>query len=68
VIFLAKSNLALTMVFGEKIQSQLEEIKVIVKIVSNMNLIKIDSFKKETNKGAMSMTALASMEVSVLKI
>jgi len=27
VIFLAKSNLALTMIFGEKIQSRLEEKK-----------------------------------------
>ena len=56
------------MVFGEKIQNWLEEIKVIAKIVSSMNLIKMQSFKTETTKDVMSMTAKASMEVNALRI
>ena len=59
---------ALTTVFGEQTPSQLEEKKVFAKIVSSMNLKKMESFQKETSKDAMSTTALASMGVSAPRI
>jgi hypothetical protein len=69
VIILVERNLsALTMVFGELTPSQLEEKKAFAKIVSSLNQIKMESFQKETNKGEMSTTALASMGVSAPRI
>ena len=68
VIFLVERNLsALTMVFGELTPSLLEDQKVFVKIVSSMNLLKMVSLKKDTNKSIMSMTVKESMVVNVLK-
>ena len=56
------------MVFGEKIQSQLEEKKAFAKNVLSLNKMKMESLKKETSKGIMPMTAKALMEINVLRI
>ena len=59
---------ALTMVFGEQTQSQLEVKKVFAKIVSKLNQLKKKSFKKEINKDVMSTTVKASTAINVLRI